>query len=109
MTEKKEEIVVPGPSKPVTHPEKEAQKKAEKALEEERFNVLQVSRKIGTSFSASLLVAGTLLSILLLYAFLTGQIDRIILSSEYALPSLAVWVFVGITNVLGGFLLMGSR
>jgi len=44
------EIVVRGPSKPATPPEKKAEKDAERALEEERFGVLQISQKVGFYF-----------------------------------------------------------
>jgi len=50
MAKKEKEIVVRAPSKRVIHPEKKAEKAAEKALEEERFGVLQISHKVGMYF-----------------------------------------------------------
>jgi hypothetical protein len=111
MAKKKreKEIVVRGPSKPVTHPEKKAERKAEKALEEERFGVLQVSHKVGMYFSASMLVSGVLLLCLFTYVMVTGHPDWIIISPEMTFTALVVWIFVGIVNILGGLLLVGSE
>jgi hypothetical protein len=106
---KKKEIVVRAPSKPVTHPEKKAEKAAEKALEEERFGVLRISHKVGVYFSASILVSGVLLLCLFTYVTVTGYVDWIIISPEITFLGLAVWIFVGIVNVVGGLLLMGSE
>lgn len=107
--EEKEEITVRAPSKPFTPPEKKAEKATEKALEEERFGVLEISRKVGTYFSASILVAGALLLCLLAYVTLTGHVDSIMISPEITFLGLLVWISVGIVNILGGFLLMGSE
>ena len=110
MNEKEEkEITVKAPPKPVTPPEKKAEKVVEKALEEERFGVLQVSRKFGIYFSASMLVSGVLLLCLFAYVTLTGYIDWIVISPEMPFLGLSVWVFVSIVNIVGGFLLMGSE
>jgi hypothetical protein len=111
MVKKKEEkeIVVRAPSKPVTHPEKKAEMAAEKSLEEERFGVLQISRKVGTYFSASILASGLLLLCLFTYVTITGYTDWIIISPEITFLGLVVWVFVIIINIVGGLLLMGSE
>lgn len=106
---KKKEIVVRAPPKPVAPPEKKAEKAAEKALEEERFGTLKVSRKVGIGFSASMLTAGALFLFIFAYSTFTGQTDRFITSPETSLPNLVLWVFVSITNIVGGLLLMGSE
>ena len=46
--EKKEDIIVKAPSRPVTAPEKKAETTAERALEEERYGVLSVPARVGT-------------------------------------------------------------
>jgi len=46
---------------------------------------------------------------LLTYVTLTGYVDWIIISPEITFWGLVVWVFVGIVNVVGGLLLMGSE
>ncbi len=107
--EEKKEITVKAPPKPVTPPEKKVEKVVEKALEEERFGVLQVSRRFGICFSASMLVSGVLLLCLFAYVTLTGYVDWIIISPEIAFPGLLVWIFVSIVNIVGGFLLVGSE
>lgn len=110
MTKKNDkEIVVRAPSKPVIHPEKKAEKAAEKALEEERFGVLQISHKVGMYFSTSILVSGVLLLCLFTYVTVTGYVDWIIISPEITFLGLVVWIFVSIVNVVGGLLLMGSE
>lgn len=110
MTKKKEkkEIIVRAPSKPITPPEKKAEKATEKALEEERFSVLEISRKVGTYFSASVLAAGFLLLCLFTYVTVTGQVDWMAMSPEMTFLGFVLWIFVGIINIIGGFLLMGS-
>lgn len=108
MTKKKEEVVVRAPSKPVTPPEKKIEKAAEKALEEERFGVLEISRRIGAFFGVSVLIAGVLLLCLFAYVTITGHMDWMAISTETAFLGLVVWIFVGMVNVVGGLLLMGS-
>lgn len=105
----KKEIVVPPPPKSVTPREKRAERAAEKALEKERFGVLQISHKVGTYFSASMLVAGALLLCILTYVMATGYIDWIVISSEMPFLGLTVWVLAGMINIVGGLLLMGSE
>jgi len=107
--EEKEEITVKAPPKPVIPPEKKAEKVAEKALEEERFGVLQVSRKVGIYFSASMLLVGVLLPCLFMYVILTEHIDWIIISPKMNFLVLLLWIFVSIVNIIGGFLLVGSE
>lgn len=110
MTEDKEkEITVKAPSKPVVSPEKKAEKAVEKALEEERFEILQISNKVGLYFGTSVVFIGVLLLCLFAYVSITGQAWLIILSSEATAFSLFLWVFVGIVNIISGFLLMGSE
>jgi hypothetical protein len=107
--EEKEEITVKAPSKPVVAPEKKAEKAVQKALEEERFGTLQVSRRIGVYFGASTVVVGVLLLALLAYTGITGQTGWIVLSPGSAVFGFALWVFVGLVNIISGFLLMGSE
>lgn len=111
MTKKKneKEIVVRAPSKPVAHPEKKAEKAAEKALEEERFGVFRISHKVGRYFSLSILVSGVLLLCLSTYVTVTDYLDWIVTSPEITFWGIVVWVFVGMVNVVGGLLLMGSE
>jgi hypothetical protein len=111
MTEdkEKEEIIVKAPSKPVVSPEKKAEKAIEKALEEERFGTLQVSKRFGSYFGASAIVAGVVLLCIFAFVAITGQVGWISMSSEAAVFSIVLWVFIGIVNIVSGFLLMGSE
>jgi hypothetical protein len=107
--EEKEEITVKAPSKPVVSPEKKTEKAVEKALEEERFEILKISNKVGSYFGTSVVFIGVLLLCLFAYVSITGQAWLIILSPEATAFSLVLWVFVGIVNIISGFLLMGSE
>jgi hypothetical protein len=111
MTEDKdkEEIVVKAPSKPVVSPEAKAEKAIEKALEEERFGTLQISKNFGSYFWASAIAAGVSLLCIFAFVAITGQAGWISMSSEAAVFSTILWVFVGIVNIVGGFLLMGGE
>lgn len=109
MTKKKKEVVVRAPSKPVTPPEKKTEKATEKALEEERFGVLEISRRIGTFFGVSVLTAGVLLLCLFAYVTITGHMDWIAISAETSFLGVIVWIFVGVANIVGGLLMMGSE
>jgi hypothetical protein len=112
MTEdkEKEEIIVKAPSKTVVSPEKKAEKAVEKSLEEERFEILQSSSRVGAYFGAAVVFVGVLLLCLFAYANITGQVELlVILSSKATAFSLALWVSVGIMNIISGFFLMGSE
>jgi hypothetical protein len=106
--EKKEEITVKAPAKPVVSPEKKAEKAIAKSLEEERFEVLKISKRIGAYFGTAVIFVGVLLLCLFAYVSITGQVRLIGLSPEATSFSLVLWVFVGIVNIITGFLLMGS-
>lgn len=111
MTEdkEKEEIIVKAPSKPVVSPEKKAKKAIEKSLEEERFELRQISNKIGSYFGVAVVFVGVLLLCLFAYVSITGQAGLIILSSEATAFNLVLWIFVGLLNVITGLLLLESE
>jgi len=106
--DEKKELVVKAPSKPVITPERKTEKAAERALEEERYSVLQIPKKVGKYIGISSVSVGILLFILLAYAGLTDQGNWIFLSSASSLPIIGLWIVVGIVSVVVGFLLMGS-
>jgi hypothetical protein len=106
--DEKKELIVKAPSKPVIAPERKAEKAAEKALEEERYSVLQIPKKVGKYIGISSVSVGVSLLVLLAYAGLTGQSNWIFLSSASSLPIVGLWIVVGIVSVVVGFLLMGS-
>jgi hypothetical protein len=107
--DKKEDIIVKAPSKPVITPEKKAKKTTERALEEERYGVLAVPKKVGKYLGALSLGTGILLGILLAYASFSGQTTLIFLSLGPAYPTVALWISVGLISIIAGFLLMGSE
>jgi hypothetical protein len=107
--EGKEEITVKAPSRPVTAPEKKAEKTTERALEEERYGVLGVPKKIGKYFGAVSLGTGILLIAFLAYSNLSGQLSLVSLSVGSSWTLVGLWIFVGLISVVVGFLLMGSE
>jgi hypothetical protein len=106
--DEKKELIVKAPSKPIIAPEKKAEKAAEKALEEERYSVLQIPKKVGKYVGISSVSVGVSLFVLLAYAGLTGQSNWIFLSSASSLSIVVLWIVVGIVSIVVGFLLMGS-
>lgn len=103
------EIVVKAPSKSVTPKEKKVERTAERALEEERYNVLQISGRVGKYFGALSILVGTLLFAALFYSMLFGQTGLIFFSSNSELWVIGLWILVGLVNVVIGFLLIGSE
>jgi len=108
VDEEKKELIVKAPSRPVIAPERKDAKATEKALEEERYGVLQISERIGKYIGISSVGVGVSLFVLLAYAGLTGQGNWIFLSSASSLPIVGLWIVVGIVGVVAGFLLMGG-
>lgn len=106
---KEEEITVKAPSKSVIAPEKIAEKKTERALEEERYGVLQISEKVGKYLGAVSLGTGILLVLLLLYTNFSGQTGLAFLLVGSSLPITSLWIFIGLISIICGFLLMGSE
>lgn len=107
--EENREITVKAPSKPVVAPEKQAEKTAEKALEAERFAVLQFPKKISKYMGVAVAVTGILLLFFLVYMTAMGQTSGILLSSESGWLSLVAWGFVGLLNIVVGFLFLGRE
>jgi hypothetical protein len=105
-SEDNNEITVKAPSKPVTAPEERDRKKAEKSLEEQRFNVLELHKKISQYISITLFLTGASLLGFLIYAAATGQVAGLFSSSPLGLGA---WVFVGLINIVVGFLLLGRE
>jgi hypothetical protein len=106
--DEKNEITVKAPTKPIIAPEKKAEKDAEKALEEERYSVLQIPKKVGKYIGISSVIVGFSLFVLLAYGTLIGQSKWVFLSSASPLPIVGLWIVVGIVSVVVGFLLIGS-
>jgi uncharacterized integral membrane protein len=107
--EEKEEIIVKAPSKPVISPEKKAAKAAERALEEERYGVLEVPKRTGKYFGVLSIGVGLVLFVLLAVAGFSGQSSIVFLSFSSSFPVLVLWIVVGLVSIVVGFLLMGSE
>ena len=105
--DEKKEIVVKAPSKSVIAPEKKAEKATEKALEEERYNVLQISAKVGKYAGVASTLMGCLLFIFLSLSLITGQ-ELIFLTSLSSSLVVGFWIVVGLVTVIVGFLLLAS-
>jgi len=107
--EEKKEITVKAPSKPVVSPEKKAEKTTAKALEKERYDVLQFPKKIDQYIGVATAVMGVLLLSLIAYVGATGRISDILLSPGTSTLYLLVWGFVGLINIITGLLFMGRE
>jgi len=107
--EEKEEIIVKAPSKPVVSSEKKIEKATEKALEEERYNVMQINKKIGKYTGASSAIIGAILLVMFAYVSITSQGSLALLTSTASTLIIGLWVAVGLISVVVGFLLMGSE
>jgi hypothetical protein len=107
--DKKKEIAVKAPSKSVISPEKKTEKAVKKAFEIERYNVLQVPRKISKYIGVLTVSLGVFLFGLLAYAGLTSQGNWIFLSYASSLPIVTMWIVVGLVSTVAGFLLIGSK
>ncbi len=104
---KKKEIVVPAPHRFTTSSREAAKKAAERALEEERMGVLQVSHRVAVRFCFVSLTTGTLLLVFWVYLTVTGQTSWITTSPNITLLFFAALTVVGIISIVGGLLLMG--
>jgi hypothetical protein len=107
--ENNREITVKAPTKPVDTAEKKAEETVEKSLEEERFNVLEFPKKISKYAGVTALATGGLILILFVYMASTGQTSGILLSSGSGSLSLVVWGFVGLLNLVVGFIFLGRE
>ena len=103
------EITVKAPSKSGISPEKQAEKATQKALEEERFNVLEFPKKISRFLGVIVTGTGFFLFSLFVFMSVSGQTDGILLSLRNSWLTLVVWGFVGLLNIIFGFLLMGRE
>ncbi|MFB0500990.1 MAG: hypothetical protein ACETVP_00810 [Candidatus Bathyarchaeia archaeon] len=80
---------------------KEAQ---DMAIEEERYDTLEVAQKVGKAFSGLTIGAGVLLLLFSIYLTVTGPLTN---SSEMKLFFIVILAFLGIVNTVSGLLLMG--
>jgi hypothetical protein len=107
--EENKEITVKAPTKPVDSSEKKAEEIAQKALEQERFNVLEFPKKISRYMGMVVTATGVLLVLFFVYMAASGQTDGILLSSGSGSLSLVAWGFVGLLNIVVGFLFLGRE
>lgn len=104
---KKKEIVVPAPYILTTPSKETAKKVAERALEEERMGVLEVSHRVAVRFGVLALATGILLIVLWAYVTVTGEMNWVTTSPNTTIFFFAALAFVGIISIVGGLLLMG--
>ena len=104
---KRREIRIFAPFRPSLRPEEAVIKAQRKALEEERYKVLEFSRRISRKFSLLPIMAGASLLITSTYMFVTNAV-LIVDSPEIKVLFITLLVLLGIVNVVAGLLLMGS-
>ena len=108
--EKKRETEVSAPPKPTLRPEETMARTRQKELQGERFEVLELARKIGKKFGLIPMVFGSSLLVFLVYLFAT---DLVLTSLVTSSPETEVFfvilsIFLGIANVVTGLLLMSD-
>lgn len=104
---KKREIRIFAPFRPSIRPEEAIIKAQRKALEEERFKVLEFSRRISRKFSPLPIIVGVSLLITSTYLFITNT-GLAADSSEIKALFIMLSIILGVINVVTGLLLMGS-
>ncbi len=107
--EENKEITVKAPSKPADSSEKKAEVIAQKALEEERFSVLEFPKKISRYMGMAVVATGVLLVLLFVYMAASGQTSGLLLSSGSGSLILVAWGFVALLNIVVGFLFLGRE
>ena len=107
--EEKKEIVVKAPSQSVISSQKKVEKATVKTLEEERYNVIKVHRKLDKYFGVLSACMGGILLIVLAFTMLTDQSKWMFLTANMPLSIVGIWVATGLVSVVVGFLLMGSE
>ncbi len=102
------EVFVKAPSKSVIAEEVKAEKAAVKALEEERFNVISIGKRVGQYFGLSSMIVGAILLLTLGY-FAINQSTAILFSAGVSVSVLGLFVVAGLMSILAGFLLIASE
>ena len=107
---KKREIRISAPIRPTLRPEEAIIKAQQKALEEERFRVLEFSRRIGKKFGPIPVIVGAYLLIISVYLVITDTVLTVLMAGS---PEIKVFftvfsIFLGVVNAVTGLLLMGS-
>ncbi|MDH5460056.1 MAG: hypothetical protein OEW71_03360 [Candidatus Bathyarchaeota archaeon] len=104
---KKREIRIFAPFRPTVRPEEATVKTQRKALEEERFGVLELSRRISRKFGPLPAIVGASLLITSIYLVITNTVLTAD-SPEAKAFFIVLSIFLGVVNVVAGLLLMGS-
>lgn len=103
------EVFVKAPSKSVIAEEVKAEKATVKALEEERFNVISIGKRVGQYFGLSSMIVGAILLLTLGY-FAINQSTAILFSAGgVSVSVLGLFVVAGLMSILAGFLLIASE
>ena len=107
---KKREMKVSAPLRPTLRPEETIARTRQKDLQGERFEVLELARKIGKKFGLISVVIGSSLLIFLIYLLVTdGVLTSVVISSpEIEVFSLIFSIFLGVVNIVTGLLLMSN-
>ncbi|NLE06575.1 MAG: hypothetical protein GX638_17460 [Crenarchaeota archaeon] len=107
--EEKQEIIVNAPSKSAVSSEKKVEKAKIVSIETERYNVLQISKKMSRYIGLSSSVIGTLLLFVVVFLVFIEQGSLTFYSFMVSIPMLVLWLSVGIISIIVGFLLIGNE
>ena len=111
MKKKKErEIRIPAPIKPTLRPEEAVIKAQRKALEEERFRVLEFSRRIGKKFGPMPIIVGASLLTISVYLVITDAVLTVLMAGSPEIKAFftVLSILFGVVNVVTGLLLMSD-
>lgn len=107
--DEKKEIVVKAPSQPVISSQKKIEKATAKELEEERYNVITIHRKLDKYFGLFSACMGGILLLVLTFTMLTDQSNLMFLTVNMPISIVGIWVAIGLVSIVAGFLLIGSE
>ena len=107
--DEKKEIVVKAPSQSVISSQKKVEKATIKELEEERYNVITIHRKLDKYFGILSACLGGILLLVLAFTILTDQSNLMFLTVNMPISIVGIWVAIGLVSVVAGFLLIGSE
>ncbi|MEM2098301.1 MAG: hypothetical protein QXU99_00935 [Candidatus Bathyarchaeia archaeon] len=109
MVKEEEEIIVSAPSKSVVSTDKKTAKAIDRALEEEKFAIFEILKRVSGYFGVLIFFSGVILLGLFIFVSVSGQEGLLVFSSASPVFILVLWIFLGVINVVGGCLLICSE
>ncbi len=107
---KKREMEVSAPLRPTLRPEEIMSRTRQKDLQGERFEVLELARKIGKKFGLIPIVIGSSILVFLIGLLVSGGDLKIVVTSSPEIEVVFVMfsIFLGVVNIVTGLFLMSN-